>query len=247
VSRVNFSSKSNSVELRGSERAYAGGIVTGVLRGLIHTSDRERLMSYAVNPPSYLTTVTPQDFESTLSLALGGWNEKFGFRVNGEFIGVWELALNSTIVVGNDVTRLLARMHAQCEIHGWVAEHNRPWLAEIIREGRRSGLLREGMGWESVADLLANGDGGPVVTDYSVCDSFPNPYVAAWTPPDESGEDGDAWYDLPFDERWDLSVAGLQSQNREWSPDEWAVPYFMSGATVFDLHREMSKVAVGTK
>jgi hypothetical protein len=43
--------------------------------------------------------------------------------------------------------RFLARLHGQCEVHGWVAGKNRAWLADIIETGRETAILRDDMGW----------------------------------------------------------------------------------------------------
>jgi len=55
-------------------------------------------------------------------------------------------------------------------------------------------------------------DDSPVVMSYSVCESFPNSSTTTWKPPfdEESGEDiHDAWYDLPDDEKWQMSVDAI--------------------------------------
>ncbi|MGK3995050.1 hypothetical protein [Sorangium sp. So ce1024] len=126
--------------------------------------------------------------------------------------GAWEVLLNTCLVLGSDPLCFLARMHAQCEIHAWVDGPDRAWLAGIIDEGRRVGLMRDGQGWDDVTALLRARSDEPVVMSYSVCDQFPSRSVANWTPPaDEDGEPNrDAWYDLDEAERWRLAMDGVQ-------------------------------------
>lgn len=92
----------------------------------------------------------------------------------------FSLVLNTAMRVGGDAVKLCARLHGQCELHAWVDEADRPWLAGIIEAGRDVGLLRaegwlrEWGTWEGVVELLLaiKEHPGPVVTDYSVSDSF---------------------------------------------------------------------------
>lgn len=145
--------------------------------------------------------------------------------------------LNTAILLGNDTIRLMARMHGQCEIHGYIEGQNRAWYADLIDEGRASGLLRESMGWEDVASLCRESDDGPVVTDYSVTESFPSMMAAGWGGWEYDEENPDAWYDLGADKMWELAVRGIRSQERncEWSPEKWRIPNFGDGKTALDV------------
>jgi hypothetical protein len=112
---------------------------------------------------------------------------------------------------------------------------HRAWFADLAQEGLDQRVFRSqvngGMtGWESVIDLLRGRDDEPVVTSYSVCDSFPNPETAGWKPVlDEDGEENwDAWYDLPDGEQWDTAMAGLRADKgslREVNPANLRAPF----------------------
>lgn len=68
------------------------------------------------------------------------------------------LAANTALVLGSDAVKMAARIHAQCEIHGYFEGKNRKWAADIVRKGRQAGIFRANMGWEEVIDLLEKGD-----------------------------------------------------------------------------------------
>jgi len=77
----------------------------------------------------------------------------------------------------------------------------------IIEDGRESAILRPDQGWESVVAFLRQRTDEPVVTYYSVTDSFPNRYIA-----DGVGDDGaeGSWYDLLKEEKWRTTMEGLR-------------------------------------
>lgn len=145
--------------------------------------------------------------------------------------------LNTAILIGNDTISLLARLHAQCEIHGYIEKANRKWYADLIEEGLKSRLLRQGMGWEGVVNLLHDTDDGPVVTSYSVTDCFPGREAASWAGYEEPRDD--AWYEDFDDEgRWELAVKGIRAHGCEWRPEIWRVPNFGNGNTVLTSTEE---------
>lgn len=237
MSRVYFHTRdadTEDAELRGSERAYAG-VLCGDLCAAVLDIDSPPLNSdarYRRLLPAGAFPLDTQDryafmrhlrlyLTSTLSdgqIILPGTDER---------MPAWELGLNTAIVLGGDALRLLAKLHAQCEIHAYIEGHNRAWLASVIDEGLATRILRPQMahspsGWESVATLLRAHDDSPIVLSYSVTDQFPNRYVAQWTAPSGNPDD---WYDLPFAERWELAMTGLRAgviaHGVEWSPETW--------------------------
>lgn len=177
MSRVYFHSEDGTAELLGCERAYAGCLVNDLALGLLSlrsVQTRERLSSL-VDPRHYAHRLADTDerwamsYATSFAVASGGLVTWKGRKVDP-----FDLALNTAMLVGSDQVRFLARLHGQCEIHGYVQGSNRAWLAGLIREGRASELYRPDMGWEKVADLLASSDSGPVVMSYSVTDGFPS-------------------------------------------------------------------------
>lgn len=172
-----------------------------------------------------------------LELSLGASNVRF--RVADIELNSFDVALNTALAVGAPVIALAAKIHGACELHAWVEGPDRKWLADLIDDGLDIGVYRRevtghSQGWESVQELLRSRDDEPVVMSYSVCDSFPNQYVANWQPPDG---DEDAWYDLPDDQQWELALAGLRKA-RPWAqitPESLAGQGFHLGVTVYDL------------
>jgi len=140
-----------------------------------------------------------------------------------QFTSAFELQLNTAKLLGSDPLKLFAKLHGQCEIHCYVEEKNREWLAGIIRDGLRMRLYRPDMNWENLIALLddVKGAPGPVVSYYSVSDYFP-PSI------DEDG-DGEPVYD------WKLSMKDLRAVgDLEISPEKLG-ELFGSGKSIFDI------------
>jgi hypothetical protein len=164
-------------------------------------------------------------------------NDGDSFVMGGERVDPFTAGLNTAIALGSDPVRLFARLHGQCEIHCYVEGPNRAWLAGIIEEGRACGLYRDDMGWEAVIDLLRSRKDGPVVTSYSVTDSFPNADIGGAT----SETDVDAFYELPDAEQWARAIDGLRAvragRRLELRPDDWSHYVFGDGVNGLALRR----------
>lgn len=201
MSTVYFNSPSDSAELRGAERAHFGGLVSSIGLAALGVSDMfggDDIVAAVVPPvrdPRFLATMLRAN-ESETSLRFP----------DGSLHNVWHLSLNACLAVGGEPLRFAARLHAQCEVHGWIAAEDRAWLAGVIEDGRASGLYRAGVGWEQIVEFLRARSDEPVVLSYSVCDGFPNPGVA-------DAEDSDAWYELPREERWATAWAKLRGRD----------------------------------
>ena len=206
MSRIYFHSEHDTAEVRGWERAYAGGLCTDLLMVALRAHADE----YGTPSPlrrvvsaDYVRNAPPGRFAETLRNHIGGLSDSV-FLLGADEPSTFTVALNTAFTMGSDPIRFLARMHGQCEIHAYVEGPNRAWLSDILAEGRRHGILRTESGWEDVITLLRSRDDEPVVMSYSVCEQFPNAQAAAFAYPD--GEDGepdyDAWYDVPEDRRW---------------------------------------------
>lgn len=247
MSRIYFHAKDGGSEVRGSERAHAGCLSNDIGIGLLLARCRwgtelARVCA-ALSDGRY-----PVRDEQSLRLMLSVDAAEAVFKLaDGTTAQAWLVILNTCLRVGSRPVRLLTRLHAQCEIHAWVDGPNRGWLAEIIEEGRRDGLMRADSGWESTIEMLRGGE-GPVVTSYSVTDQFPNAHIADWEPPvgeddDEDEPNWDGWCDLPNDERWDLSMAALRAKDTglELRPEDFDTFHFGVGITAFDLLDRLPK------
>lgn len=276
MSRVYFHTQSDTAELRGSERAWAGGVVETIAVGLIEPKwkEQEDFLLTLIKPDHYLHTMPREGFPDAMRWQRSfdvAWRNAMGddfLTWRGEPLPAWDISLNTALVVGNDQVKFLARMHAQCEIHGWVDGPDRGWLADLMQQGRDTGLYRPEQGWEDVIALLRRRDDEPVVMSYSVCDQFPNPYASDWMPawPDGKPQKWDAlseaeqeersareeaWYDLPDAEKWERGLRWLRTQPGLGAlrPDDWQTFRFGRGITVFDLlapdHAERLDQALG--
>jgi len=201
--------------------------------------DRPHVLRSILDPSHYAAKQTGRQFADTLSTALRVAMDSSILVIGGSPIDVFSATLNTAIVMGSDPIILSARLHGQCEIHTYIEGKNRNWLAGIIEQGRKSGILRSDSGWESAIEHLRERDDEPVVTSYSVCDSFPNAGVSDWKPDkvDEDGEaDWDAYYDLSSEERWSLGMTALRAKPyMEMTPENWSTYYFGDGQTGFSL------------
>lgn len=252
MSRIYFNGQRHTSEVLGSERAYMGGLCTDV--AMVAVSRR-----YLGGEPHPFARVmapdaagwTPKD-DGQVRLLLSGSEGDLLF--GGQRRDVFSTVLNTVVATRSPALCLLARLHGACEIHTWVAEEHRDWLAGVIEQGRDDNIFRPGQGWESVVEHLRNGDGGPVVTSYSVCDSFPSAprewMDAAWPAEqvgtydysalnDEQREANDAraeaWYDLDEDEQWRLGMESLKREpSLQITPENLTTQGFMSGASLWD-------------
>lgn len=137
----------------------------------------------------------------------------------GAPVDAFGVILNTAMTLGGDTVRLMARIHAQCEIHGFIPPESAGFVAGIIEQGRKTRLYRDGMGWDSVAALLNASAVAklPVVMSYSVSDSFPG-----W----------DEKKDEP--KTWDAALAELDGMLaiRE---ETWKDHHFGDGSTLLSL------------
>jgi hypothetical protein len=219
VSRVYFHSEEGTAELLGCERAYASHLVTSIAIGLLNLhsiSNTDRLASL----------VDRYHYINHYPAGSPGWRDAYGVAFTtsmadglvtwrGKEIDTFSLALNTAMLVGSDQIRFLARLHGQCEIHGYVQGRNRAWLAGLIREGRASGLYRPGVGWEEVAGLLTSSDSGPVVMSYSVGSSFPSYRIAlesGWIFPVKDDEREGFYDQLGKEAEWGMARKWLAKQ-----------------------------------
>lgn len=262
MSAIYFHSEHGDAKVRGSERAYANLLAYDLAmmsmriipRRLGEEPDSSVLAT--IKPP-----IEPRWVATTLSFDDG--NHAFVLSDGSEH-RISSTLLNTAIALGSRPIQLLARLHAQCEIHAWVDGKDRAWLADVIEEGRRSGVLRARAGWEDVVELLRSRDDGEVVTSYSVCEQFPNPHVIGWTPPaaadetetpvdsvaevasdadakddEEAEKEGpEAFYDLDPSEQWRLGMEWLKVQSGclQITPENLSDPeFFGSGMNGFRL------------
>lgn len=259
MSRIYWHSKDHTSELLGAERAYMGSLCHDLAAPIVgdkYPSGGEhqftRIMARSERDQTHAWTPSTDD---QVRLYLWGSNRSLHF--DGEDHEAFGAVLNTVIATESPTLCLLARLEGSCELHAWVAEEDRDWLASVIDAGRENNIYRAGMGWEQVAKHLRNGDGGPVITSYSVTDSFPSMSTCGWMDPawpadmvaknsydygalTEAQQEAisarqDEWYELDDDERWRLSFEGLQ-RNRylQITPENLTKQGFYKGKSLWD-------------
>jgi hypothetical protein len=241
VSRVYFHSQHADAELRGSERAHLGSLVSALTAGFlrsVYSREVEQLLA-VVKPGHYLHQVDRSavgwlhPWANSFTNALTGSLSGEFLQWKGRDIDPFAVCLNTAMRYGSDPVRLAARIHGQSEIHGWVDGKNRAWLADLMQRGLDEKVYRGGtwyvdrvsdgpaigqtdrkwsdQGWGDVMALLRSRDDGPVVMSYSVCDQFPNRDAAQWEPP-------------PMPEGWVPDWATGDEGRAEWErdyPEPW--------------------------
>lgn len=273
MSRVYFHSKNYETEIHGSERCHLNLLCTDLAMQMLGV-DHDRMPRYdgeilrdIIVGPSYASMpphIEGKAHEDHRFDEWRKWAQSFAtavrvgdspvFRWNGHSLESFPLILNTALVVGGDAVKLAARIHGQCEAHAWVAEANRPWLADIAQAGVDAGIFRiarpyerdDGtasthlIGWtQTIAHLRGVAEHpGPVVMSYSVCESFPNASVLDSDEDGDGSDGGDAEDgERSDDETWDRCFAKLQARDDglELQPDGWPAYYFDNGVTMMDL------------
>lgn len=249
MSRIYFTTPDREAELLGSERAYMGQLAARTALAVIAPSTLNSGELMSLSDGIYEMPADGWRWEQSWSTWFSVGNGRL--RVGDQLVETVDLALNTLLATCSPSLALLARLHGACEIHAFIEADDASWFAGLIDDGRRENVLRAGSGWESVADLaraVADGAPGPIVTHYSVCESFPSEWIAGWTPPrDADGEENwDAWYDLPATERWALAEAGMRARLYDYriAPDT-LFGGFASGASAFDLSAAIAEARAG--
>ena len=237
MSRVYFHSPEDTAEVRGSERAYMGSVINELSLAILNPRlQKEKLLNFL---PS--SCYLKRDYQSDVNWArdfsiwfsVGMMDDSLS--VDGKQIETFGLALNTAYKLGNDVIRLMVRIHGQCEIHCWIPGRDRAWIAGIINSGLQTNLLRSDAGWNDVIKLLNLNSKTPVVLSYSVCDSFPNPCGLG-------RGDGfrDKFWNMPYEKQWRLAFNALKKSQGglKICRETWNDFYFNDGITAMDIINE---------
>ena len=239
MSRIYFHSPSGDTELRGSERANMG-----ILCGNMLVASVGPISDWYPDNRHWLRKLIPTDhwlqdtnnFAKSCSLYMRSGDGNLAW--NSKILPMFDLALNTALFSGSDPVKLLARLHAQCEIHCYVTGENRQWLGSIIRQGRLYNVMRAGQGWEDVVDMLYSRNDEPVVCSYSVCEQFPNYGSVPEDHPWRLAEDSDAFYNASNKDQWKVCWNNLFNNrpDLELRPCSWNRFYFGNGLSGFDLY-----------
>lgn len=248
MSCITFTAETWSVDIRGTERAYAGLLTTDLLlTALGMQGPFSWHPEYVVNPPREDAPGADSILRTKVTIGTQMVVDPGDDENEPVHAPSFELAINTALVMGSDPIRLLARMHATCELHGYMFPHDRAFIADIIEEGVESGILRQYMsyytyegatpsGWLALAEHLRQPDLSPVVMSYSVCDSFPN--YSIWS---EGGNEGgyEEYAALSEGRQWSECFVAL-TKLRPWARLEeksFCDTHIEPGTTAFDLVR----------
>jgi hypothetical protein len=251
MSRIYFHSDSDDTAVvSGSERHWASSICDKIGVGLLDPGNRftsPQLMAALRPAPSYEMRPGSDDF--IIYMRFAGSESQIELA-DGRKASVSSTILNTVLRVGSRPVKLMARLHGQCEIHTWVDGPNRAWMASIIEEGLRDGIMRQKMGWESVIELLRKRDDEPIVTSFSVCEQFPNVGLIdrKHLPKDDDGEiDYDAAYEM--ENKWELAMDGLRKSDPtlEMKPDNFDSYFFGIGVSALNVYDLMKKTEEAVK
>lgn len=254
MSRIHFHSPSDTLDIAGMER-YHADIATRDKMWEVFGGEEVGIELLRPYLPEFWRRVDAEEVKYFVngSRAFGGGL----LNIEGYELDIGTLALNTSMEIGSDALRLLARLHAQSEIHCWVDGPNRGWMADIIAAGRTEGVLREEMGWDELADFLRSRDDEPVVCSYSVSDSFPNygmlPESHRLKKREAKGDDIDdildAYYRMRWQTQWKLCMGELRSRTGrlEMKPDDWKTYHFGDGITAGRLIEALRKAAAATE
>ena len=244
MSRIIFETQSKSAEVSGSERFHFAHLTSRITSVLLDLEQNTDLILNALPADHYLKhshNLSRSDLIRQMQTSLEV--DSLNMEVNGRKINSWHLVLNSASNIGGDALKLAVRIHAQCEIHGYVNGENRAWTAGIIEEGLGD-VFRTGMGWESVIELLRESSNEPVIMSYSITDNFREMGYSDWLSSrlkeldvelEEEDEEGNSyaylleeeWYELDDKTRWDLALECLKSESAgrllEINPEAWPV------------------------
>jgi hypothetical protein len=182
---IQFHSLERTVSITGAECSYGRNYCVRLFASVLGMFDfrlgqqEEEILKRLLPADSFLQGIHPP---AAFGRAMVDFLFAFSDRSvlvdpsSGKPLRLSSLILNTALVAGSDPVRLLARLTGQCELHTYVEGPHRAWLADIIKEGLGTGVLRrfgpdvenDHVGWPAVEALLGERDDGPVVVSDSV-------------------------------------------------------------------------------
>jgi len=238
-------------------------IAWGPLESLIEYNAKDFLEHYMKGGDYLRSEINTNRFLFMGYMKTGFRSDSFEIVLNQKPLALFPMKLNTALRMGSDPVKLAARIHASCEIWTWFKGENRNWIADIIEEGLNCHFFRKDDLWENVVEFLRSDSKNDVVLSYSVCDQFPNHYIANINQEiehklqkeikededrdsDEEDWDDDIavsnyYYDMTTDEQWDMAFKNLKDHpyyGDEIKPDNWKSFYYSHGCTTLDVEKD---------
>lgn len=238
MSRIYFHFKNDEIEVSGSERAHMGIIIGDIFVGI---ADPDKDWLNKVIPKDHYLHSCCSSYEDAARTWLRVGEH---FEVNGKKIDLFTCQLNTALVVGGDIIKLMARLHGQCEIFCYCLPKNFKWIKNIVALGLEKHIFRPNSGWEELIIKLGEEKKSPFVCSYSVSNRFPCAYYAGFTSNDENdepckiiGSKIERWENLSHEEQWNKHFSVLRNSLGflELKPDNWNTYFFSEGITIFDI------------
>jgi hypothetical protein len=265
MSSISFVSPSGEIRISGAERAMMSAICDGFRRmqmGKLEYDDLDWVERVTV-PGHYLNdyaarlrlaTTTDERVKLRLQLARAfdtffAVGDEKSIILDGEPVDVFCLSLNSAIAWGNRPVQLCAKLHGQCEIHAYCEGEDRAWLADLVQEALDCGVFRSWVngydGWQKLMDFLRSSDSEPVVTSYSVTDSFPNPnFAPEGVISADSDDPWEEWSKFDAAKQWEWGMNKLREEpSLRISPDRLG-RLFDIGLTATEFMRRAREVSI---
>lgn len=231
MSHILFASPESEIRISGRERALMGIYLSNIPLAIYPPwLPEDEPWSRLVRPDSYL--LAPSNARAWAERFRTAWQiADHHFTVNP-----LDVSLNTASAIGSDELRVMAWIHGQCEVHGYIEGVHRPWLAARIDRALDVGLIRRDPfgydGWPALATWLRDDTQHPVVMSYSVCDQFPA------EPPGLSDEEYEAWEEMPNSAKWVGGLDRLRAGGGNvgaLDPDTIADRRYGDGRSILDL------------
>lgn len=232
MSSITFHSPRGEVSISGRERAWMGIICNDFRKmqmGLTQFGDLD-WVEHVFMPGHYIhndavamrragTDAERADIKWRLSKSIDTYfhvGDTGPVVLDGKPVDLFCLTLNSALQWGNPAVQLAAKLHGQCEIHCYVEGEDRAWLADLVEKAVEAGVFRPEPsgydGWEKLAEFLRSTEAEPVVTSYSVTDTFPNPSFAPDGLDLDQDDPWEAWSRIETAKQWEYGMAKLRAE-----------------------------------
>lgn len=230
MSRIEFQTKHDVVEIWGGERAVFGVLINEIGWTGLKSDIQYRRNEVLKGLPDYCI-FCGEDLDlsqlRTIQLHLFHGFER-DTKIYDPALKEWSppfvRLLNETLRKGSDSVKFVCRVHAQCELNGYIKKENYLWLANIIEKGLKDCVLIDKInghskGWNKLIDFLRSSEESVMVMSYTVTDGFPGCHYTNLTQ--------EEYEKLDYGDRWDLSLEELlKDEGKEIKPEDWNDFYF---------------------